>query len=55
MWKKNKYTLPDDELERMKQIGFKKPTISAEELERMKIAGMKKPQRLNRASDKHDK
>jgi len=73
VWKKNKYTLPDDELERMKQIGFKKPTISAEERERMKqigfkkptisaeerermlIAGMKKPQRLDRASDKHDK
>lgn len=47
VWKKNKYTLPDDELERMKQIGFKKPTISAEEREQMLIAGMKKPQRLD--------
>lgn len=39
--------LPAEERERMKQIGFKKPTISAEERERMLIAGMKKPQRLD--------
>lgn len=43
VWSKTSRELPAEERERMKQIGFKKPTISAEELERMKIAGMKKP------------
>lgn len=43
VWSKTSRELPAEERERMKQIGFKTPTISAEELERMKIAGMKKP------------
>lgn len=47
VWSKTSRELPAEERERMKQIGFKKPTISAEERERMLIAGMKKPQRLD--------
>ena len=47
VWSKSSRELPAEERERMKQIGFKKPTISAEERERMLIAGMKKPQRLD--------
>ena len=47
VWSKTSRELPAEERERMKQIGFKKPTISAEEREQMLIAGMKKPQRLD--------
>lgn len=47
VWSKTSRELPAEERERMKQIGFKKPTISAEEREQMKIMGMKKPQRLD--------
>ena len=43
VWSKTSRELPAEERERMKQIGFKKPTISAEEREQMLIAGMKKP------------
>ena len=50
-WSKTSRELPAEERERMKQIGFKKPTISAEERERMLIAGMKKPQRLDIAGE----
>lgn len=51
VWSKTSRELPAEERERMKQIGFKKPTISAEERERMLIAGMKKPQRLDFAGE----
>lgn len=51
VWSKTSRELPAEERERMKQIGFKKPTISAEERERMLIAGMKKPQRLDIAGE----
>ncbi len=51
VWSKTSRELPAEERERMKQIGFKKPTISAEERERMKIMGMKKPQRLDIAGE----
>ena len=47
VWSKTSRELPAEERERMKQIGFKKPTISAEEREQMKIMGFKKPQRLD--------
>nr|DAG51890.1 MAG TPA: minor capsid protein [Caudoviricetes sp.] len=47
VWSKTSRELPAEERERMKQIGFKTPTISAEERERMKIMGFKKPQRLD--------
>ena len=43
VWSKTSRELPAEERERMKQIGFKKPTISAEEREQMKIMGFKKP------------
>jgi len=43
VWSKTSRELPAEERERMKQIGFKKPTISAEERERMKQIGFKKP------------
>ena len=51
VWSKTSRELPAEERERMKQIGFKKPTISAEEREQMLIAGMKKPQRLDIAGE----
>ena len=51
VWSKTSRELPAEERERMKQIGFKKPTISAEEREQMLIAGMKKPQRLDFAGE----
>lgn len=51
VWSKTSRELPAEERERMKQIGFKKPTISAEERERMLIAGIKKPQRLDIAGE----
>lgn len=47
VWSKTSRELPAEERERMREIGFKKPTISAEERERMKIMGFKKPQRLD--------
>ena len=47
VWSKTSRELPAEERERMREIGFKKPTISAEEREQMLIAGMKKPQRLD--------
>ena len=51
VWSKTSRELPAEERERMKQIGFKKPTISAEEREQMLIAGMKKPQMLDIAGE----
>ncbi len=51
VWSKTSRELPAEERERMREIGFKKPTISAEERERMLIAGMKKPQRLDIAGE----
>lgn len=51
VWSKTSRELPAEERERMREIGFKKPTISAEERERMLIAGMKKPQRLDFAGE----
>lgn len=51
VWSKTSRELPAEERERMREIGFKKPTISAEEREQMLIAGMKKPQRLDIAGE----
>nr|DAH43804.1 MAG TPA: minor capsid protein [Caudoviricetes sp.] len=47
VWSKTSREMPAEERERMREIGFKKPTVSAEEREQMLIAGMKKPQRLD--------